>query len=222
MYTCSICNRKFEHHYSLAAHVGHHKLHNKVKCDICGKNYHPCRISNHRKAHDKDRNCLACGHPIRGVERKKFCNHSCAASYLNKTRERSRQEYPCKVCGKPINGGSFCSYECSNEHRYQVYLKRWLNGDVNGNSGKQGISAYVRRWLFERAQHRCEKCGWCVVNPVTKRIPLSVHHKNGNSYDTRPENIELLCPNHHSLTPTYGILNRGKGRKKRYAGVAQW
>jgi hypothetical protein len=25
-----------------------------------------------------------------------------------------------------------------------------------------------------------------------------------------------LCPNCHSLTPTYGFLNKGNGRKKRY------
>jgi hypothetical protein len=27
--------------------------------------------------------------------------------------------------------------------------------------------------------------------------------------------LEILCPNCHSLTPTYGGLNRGKGRKLR-------
>jgi 5-methylcytosine-specific restriction endonuclease McrA len=29
------------------------------------------------------------------------------------------------------------------------------------------------------------------------------------------KNLNLLCPNCHSLTPTYGSLNKGNGRLKR-------
>ncbi|HCW05920.1 MAG TPA: hypothetical protein DGG95_00985 [Cytophagales bacterium] len=41
-------------------------------------------------------------------------------------------------------------------------------------------------------------------------MPLELHHKNGNRYDNRLENLMLLCPNCHTLTENY----RGKKLKK--------
>lgn len=39
-------------------------------------------------------------------------------------------------------------------------------------------------------------------------ITLQLEHKNGIGDDNRIENLELLCPNCHSMTETYGIGNR--------------
>ena len=51
----------------------------------------------------------------------------------------------------------------------------------------------------------CECCG------LTKwqgyPIPLQLHHKNGIHTDNRLCNLELLCPNCHSLTDTYAGKN---------------
>ena len=37
-------------------------------------------------------------------------------------------------------------------------------------------------------------------------IPLELHHKDGNRYNNDLENLEILCPNCHSLCPN----NSGK------------
>lgn len=55
----------------------------------------------------------------------------------------------------------------------------------------------------------CEDCGWAEKSQ-DGRIPLELNHKNGNSRDHRLENLEILCPNCHSLRPHY----RGSKLKK--------
>lgn len=53
--------------------------------------------------------------------------------------------------------------------------------------------------------HKCEKCGnseW-----LNKKIPLELHHKDGNHDNINLNNFQLLCPNCHVFTENY------KGRK---------
>jgi len=124
---------------------------------------------------------------------------------------------PCPVCGKALTHprSRFCSPRCRLELDYQRFIVRWLQGETPGGRGGGRESGHVRRWLFERAGNKCEQCGWRRVHPITGRIPLTVHHKDGNSENHRPENLELLCGGCHMLTPNYGKLNNGHGRGKR-------
>lgn len=50
------------------------------------------------------------------------------------------------------------------------------------------------------------------VNPVTKLVPLQIHHIDGDCLNNNEDNLELLCPNCHSLTETYGNLNTTSSR----------
>jgi hypothetical protein len=42
-----------------------------------------------------------------------------------------------------------------------------------------------------------------------------LEHKDGNSENNDPENLEWICPNCHSQTDTYKGKNFGNGRHKR-------
>lgn len=127
----------------------------------------------------------------------------------------------CKNCGKSIvykNNGHhniYCNTTCQKDMEYKQYIIKWLNKEVSGNT-RSAISDNVRKWLFEKSAYKCEKCGWDKINESTHKCPLTVHHKDGNNKNTVPENIEALCPNCHSLTSTYGGLNKGHGRRNRY------
>jgi hypothetical protein len=67
--------------------------------------------------------------------------------------------------------------------------------------------------LLEKYNNCCQKCGWNKMNEHTKKVPLTVHHIDGDCSNSRPSNIELICPNCHSLTETYGNLNKGKSKR---------
>ena len=58
-------------------------------------------------------------------------------------------------------------------------------------------------------EHKCESCN--LTEWLGNKIPLELDHINGINNDHRLENLRLLCPNCHTLTPTY----KGKNIKQR-------
>lgn len=147
----------------------------------------------------------------------KFCNHSCFAKFSNRKRMSKRANDFCAVCGKSLRGKSgkkTCSYICSRKLRRSNSIQKWLSGNLSGLRGTQ-ISIYVKEWLIEKRGEKCEQCGWKEKNARTGKIPINVEHIDGNYANNHPENLKLLCPSCHSLTPTYGSLNKGKGRPER-------
>jgi hypothetical protein len=51
----------------------------------------------------------------------------------------------------------------------------------------------------------CEECG--IREWRGRPLPLELHHMNGDPLDHRLENLNLLCPNCHSQTDTWGGRN---------------
>lgn len=132
----------------------------------------------------------------------------------------NRKERPkCLNCKKPVprKPNKYCCGKCQMDYQYKQYIKRWLEGKETGNhKSNMQVSEHVKKWLKETRGEKCEKCNWNTINEFSGNVPVQMNHIDGNSLNTVPKNIELLCPNCHSLTPTYGNLNRGNGRKNRY------
>ena len=72
----------------------------------------------------------------------------------------------------------------------------------------------LKRRLFEAGlkEPRCETCG--LDNWRGAPISLQLHHVNGDRFDNRIDNLQVLCPNCHSVTGNHG------GRRKRPAAQA--
>ena len=119
----------------------------------------------------------------------------------------------CLNCGAalPRLRQRYCNFACQQAYSRQTYLDAWLSGATSGAGTWAIPSKRVRHYLFDR-DRGCVLCGWAERHPLTGRIPLHIDHVDGNWRNNRPDNLRLLCPNHHALTSTYGALNRGNGR----------
>lgn len=127
----------------------------------------------------------------------------------------------CEHCGSEFilyqsSTGRFCSNKCQQDHRRKEYLDKWKNGEENGLVGEYSMSKFVRNYLLEKNNNRCQICGWGERNQYTKKVPLQIHHIDGNCTNNKEENLQVLCPNCHSLTENYGKRNKNAtiGRSK--------
>ena len=141
-------------------------------------------------------NCVDCGKPL--------YRRPCELAKWKKTY--------CKKCQKlHMNDAA----KVKNDSHYINYIANWKAGLVDGMKGEYQISSHIVRYLREKFDNKCSKCGWNETNSYTGKIPLETEHIDGDYTNNKEENLDLLCPNCHSLTPTYKGANRGKGRKQR-------
>ncbi len=127
----------------------------------------------------------------------------------------------CPVCQKILvkDQRRFCSNRCQMRAQHQQYISQWKLGLARGDKGinTKGISSHVKRYLEEKFGEKCSLCGWNKQNPITSRVPLEIDHRDGNSENCNEENLRLICPNCHSLSPNFRNLNKGNGRAWRKA-----
>lgn len=177
--------------------------------------------------------CLNCGTEFQSLksDNRKFCSNSCSSKFNNKLRTRERKcvggnmklpkkrkrKYKeinhgnCLFCEKSIirkdgrsSRAKYCSVSC--QQNYQMNLRV---GD--GRASTDTLKIY----LIKKFGNKCMVCNWDKINPISGKVPIELDHIDGNSENNELSNLRLLCPNCHSLTPTYKSLNRGKGRKYR-------
>jgi len=147
----------------------------------------------------------------------KFCSRKCWDNNRPTGPRKNKVHGQCLNCGAQIKrNGKYCNNTCLALHRNAILLKKWLGGEYDLARCADGcIAAFARNYLMTQADNKCTRCGWNEIHPITNKIPLTVDHTDGDSDNTHPSNLKVLCPNCHSLTPTYGGLNKGNGRKKR-------
>ena len=138
----------------------------------------------------------------------KFCSQSCSATFNNKLRTSTKT---CLICDNILKDkrSVFCSTTCQQKNNKNIIFEKIEKGDMSLNNRQ------YKKYLIETHGDKCMDCGWCEKNIVTNKVPIELEHIDGNSENNSLDNLKLLCPNCHSLTPTYKALNKGNGRHSR-------
>lgn len=94
------------------------------------------------------------------------------------------------------------------KHDKKTPLKDLLVENSNYNS-----SRLKERLIEEKLKEKkCELCG--ETHKLGKPIPLQLHHINGDHFDNRLENLQILCPTCHAMTENFNKpkLSKNEGR----------
>lgn len=106
-------------------------------------------------------------------------------------------------------GGNFANMK-RNLQRLNVDTSHWTGRAWNKEQRLKDWSDYTRvsnlkKHLIRDRNNTCENCN--LSTWMEHEIKLEVHHKDGNRTNNNPENLQLLCPNCHSLTNNWRVPN---------------
>lgn len=132
--------------------------------------------------------CVICSNEFQHIlcraNKAKYCSRKC---YYKGQVKKGTITFICKHCGKEYKGSpsrigrsKYCSIQCINKESHKTF-----NPTFNT----------VRKAMLKRGQiDKCERCGYSECKKI-----LGIHHKDRNRKNNKKENLEVLCPNCHSL-----------------------
>ena len=143
---------------------------------------------------------------------KTVCSRKCSNTLYKRREKVHPRTFKCVNCNKEApyvhsSYNKFCSSKCHREYEYNnITLSRFERGEI-------GSRPLLRKIISKSRGYKCTSCNIKEWN--NKPITLQVNHIDGNCANNLPNNLELICPNCHSQTNTWGARNKGSGRKAR-------
>lgn len=160
--------------------------------------------------------CSYCGGALSYKKREyRFCSTSCSATANNTGRKcpdrtNARKKVLCPCGGTPDKNRVYC------------LICILLGEALHRATLETAKTEHARRkYLLRTRPHQCQYPDCGITDWLGQPVPLEMDHIDGNSDNNTEENLRLLCPNCHALTPTHKGKNRGHGkrqsRNQRYA-----
>lgn len=144
----------------------------------------------------------------------------------------------CPKCNeKHTKNGTFCSRSCANSRgkmsdETKEKIRTWAKNNPRGYAvrtpeGEKRIREGQIRWreryyketpfeslgwdakrnkILSEQKHKCSKCG--IDSWMGQPLSLEIDHIDGDRNNNSRDNLEALCPNCHSLTPTFRSKNK--------------
>lgn len=112
----------------------------------------------------------------------KFCSQDCYKINRRETEKEPRTCYTCGIQYKATkrSGKKYCSIQCCNKQKIKDGAPSFAA--VRANMKKAGEIT------------TCERCGFNQHPHI-----LGIHHKDRDRNNNKRNNLEVLCPNCHSL-----------------------
>lgn len=162
-----------------------------------------------------DKICPVCNKTFKVFGNRKYqktvCSKSCSHSFFKRRKTDNKKYSKCLNCNKQIKNyysktSKYCSINCKTQSDQTLLQERFYSGRINQRPT-------LRKLLSKLNGYKCNVCEIQEHNGLP--ITLQVNHIDGNCTNNLPSNLELICPNCHSQTNTFGGKNKGKGRKSR-------
>lgn len=195
---------------------------NKV---FCSRDCHQAWDTEHKAFYEKD--CELCGKHFSGgsiLKDVRFCSNECARRHTGNvlsSRGRGESSYLdsvriCPVCDEQIpntrnkRANQRCSVKCDKVYKTNLLIEAWKLDCNFGTAKSGGLKRFIRTYLITKTEGKCSRCGRSDIHPVTGNYVIEVDHIDGDRFNNSPSNLEVLCANCHSLTPTFKCGNARK------------
>jgi len=155
-----------------------------------------------------------------------LCNYGCEqeAIYKRPNGKNSCSEHhsSCPALKKKNSDGQRSTYAegrkrdvfGSELRQKSIDSKKQAAADRLASGEYRGSNASIRNILKESFGLK-EECSRCKLTTWQgELLPLELDHTDGNSTNNKIENLRLLCPNCHAITPTWRGRNINKGTRK--------
>ena len=156
----------------------------------------------------------------------RFCSKTCARSFSTYTkRSQINQVVKLKAQGRPspLRGRTQTTEHVqkrtarSPESIEQARVKtQKLREDRYLNAAFDDLHILQKKKrVLEEQNGACNKCG--ITNWLGNYLPLELEHKDGNNQNNDRNNLEVLCPNCHSQTPTWRKAKQPGKKTRKHA-----
>jgi hypothetical protein len=142
-----------------------------------------------------------------------YCSLACRNSRSWTDDDKLKKSISAKTSEKAIKQREFLKskeiIDKITQRKREAHKKHILESNYSDLS----FESLRARILYEQNE-KCNKCG--LDEWLDTPLILELEHKDGNHFNNNRDNLEMLCPNCHSLTSTW----RGRNKKERKMRVS--